>query len=92
MEKLSEDQIAGALESLPEWQREGDTLVRTLRFADFVHAVDFVEAVAQIAEELQHHPDIDIRYNKVTLRLSTHSAGGLTTNDLALAERLDKVA
>ena len=89
MERLSEEQIAAALVDLPEWQLEGDTLVRTWRFADFVHAVEFVEVVAQVAEDLQHHPDIDIRYNKVTLRLSTHSAGGLTTNDVGLATRLD---
>ena len=89
MEKLGEEQIAAALIDLPGWQLEGDTLVRTWRFADFVRAVEFVEEVAQVAEDLQHHPDIDIRYNKVTLRLSTHSAGGLTTNDVGLATRLD---
>ena len=89
MDRLGEEQIAAALGDLPEWQLEGDTLVRTWRFADFVRAVEFVEEVAQVAEDLQHHPDIDIRYNKVTLRLSTHSAGGLTTNDVGLATRLD---
>lgn len=92
MEKLGEEQIAAALGDLPEWQLEGDSLVRTWRFADFVRAVEFVEEVAQAAEDMQHHPDIDIRYNKVTLRLSTHSAGGLTTNDVGLATRLDGLA
>ena len=89
MERLSEEQIAAVLVDLPEWQLEDAALVRTWRFADFVHAVEFVEEVAQVAEDVQHHPDIDIRYNKVTLRLSTHSAGGLTTNDVGLATRLD---
>ena len=92
MERLGEEQIAAVLVDLPEWQLEDDALVRTWRFADFVHAVEFVEVVAQVAEDLQHHPDIDIRYNKVTLRLSTHSAGGLTTNDVGLAARLDGLA
>ncbi len=91
MERLSEEQITAALADLPDWQREDDAMVRTRRFSDFVHAIDFVEEVAAVAEELQHHPDIDIRYNKVTLRLSTHSAGGLTAKDVELAGRLDAV-
>jgi 4a-hydroxytetrahydrobiopterin dehydratase len=89
---LSEEQIAAALGDLPDWRREGDTIVRTWRFADFVRAIEFVEEVAQIAEDLQHHPDIDIRYNRVTLHLITHSAGGLTTKDVELAARLDGLA
>ena len=57
--------------------------MRTFRFADFVHAIDFVEHLAEVAEAQQHHPDIDIRYNKVTLRLSSHDAGGVTMRDVA---------
>jgi 4a-hydroxytetrahydrobiopterin dehydratase len=91
VDRLSEEQIGAALADLPDWQRDEESLVRTRRFSDFVHAIDFVEEVAAVAEELQHHPDIDIRYNKVTLRLSTHSAGGLTARDVELAARLDAI-
>lgn len=91
VDRLSEEQIGAVLADMPEWQRDEESLVRTRRFSDFVHAIDFVEEVAAVAEELQHHPDIDIRYNKVTLRLSTHSAGGLTARDVELAARLDAI-
>ncbi|MGO8683575.1 MAG: 4a-hydroxytetrahydrobiopterin dehydratase [Thermoleophilia bacterium] len=90
--RLTEQELAVVLGDLPEWVRVDETLTRTWRFADFVHAIDFVEEVAQVAEELQHHPDIDIRYNKVTLLLSTHSAGGLTAQDVELATRLAGLA
>ncbi len=86
MDTLNQEQIGAALNELTEWGFKDEALTRTLRFADFVHAVDFVEHLAEVAEERQHHPDIDIRYNKVTLRLSTHSAGGVTTRDVDLAE------
>ena len=66
--------------------------MRTFRFADFVHAIGFVEHLAEVAEEQQHHPDIDIRYNKVTLRLSSHDAGGVTTRDVRLAEAIQHLA
>lgn len=92
MDTLTQKQIEAALAELDRWSFQDGAVTQTFRFADFVHAVGFVEHLAEVAEERQHHPDIDIRYNKVTLRLSTHSAGGLTTNDLVLAERLDKVA
>ena len=70
MDTLSQEQIAAALGELDGWGFEGEALTRTFRFADFVHAIGFVEHLAEVAEEQQHHPDIDIRYNKVTLRLS----------------------
>ena len=88
MDTLNQEQIAAALASLPDWSMQGDALTRTFRFADFVHSIDFVERLADVAEERQHHPDIDIRYNKVTLRLSTHSAGGVTQRDVDLAEAI----
>ena len=88
MDTLNQEQIEAALGELGDWGLEGDTLTRTFRFADFVHAVEFVEHLAEVAEERQHHPDIDIRYNKVTLRLSTHSAGGITMRDVDLAEAI----
>jgi 4a-hydroxytetrahydrobiopterin dehydratase len=89
MDTLNPEQIKAALGELTDWGSDGDALTRTFRFADFVHSVSFVEHLAELAEERQHHPDIDIRYNKVTLRLSTHSAGGVTQRDVELAEAID---
>jgi 4a-hydroxytetrahydrobiopterin dehydratase len=92
MDTLSREQVAAALADLDGWELEDGALVRTFRFADFVHAVDFVEQLAEVAEAQRHHPDIDIRYNKVTLRLSSHDAGGLTDRDVKLAEALQQFA
>ncbi len=92
MDTLSPEQITAALAGLDGWQLEGGALVRTFRFSDFVRAVDFVEQLAEVAEAQRHHPDIDIRYNKVTLRLSSHDAGGLTDRDVKLAEALQQFA
>ena len=89
MDTLNPEQIKAALGELTDWGFEDNALTRTFRFADFVHSVSFVEHLAELAEERQHHPDIDIRYNKVTLRLSTHSAGGVTQRDVELAETID---
>ena len=71
------------------WHRQGDELVKEVTADGFAGAMAFVNAVAAVAEERDHHPDIDIRWNKVTLRLTTHSAGGLTAADLDLARRID---
>ena len=92
MDTLSHEQIAAALAELEGWGFQEEAFVRTFRFADFVHAVDFVEQLADVAESMQHHPDIDIRYNKVTLHVVTHSAGGVTTRDVELAAALDHLA
>ena len=92
MDTLSQEQITAALGELDGWGQEGEALVRTFRFADFVHAIGFVEHLAEVAESQHHHPDIDIRYNKVTLRLSSHDAGGLTGRDVKLAEALQQFA
>jgi len=88
MDTLNQEQVEAALAELSDWGYQDEALVRTFRFADFVHAVDFVERLAEVAEERQHHPDIDIRYNKVTLRLTSHDAGGVTSRDVALAEAI----
>lgn len=91
MTLLNDEQIAAGLES-GEWQREGEALVREWRFADFAAAIAFVERVAEVAEAANHHPDILVHgWNKVRLTLSTHSEGGVTSADLALAQRLDTV-
>ncbi len=89
MPKLSEDEIQDHLRRLPGWTRDGETLTKQYQFADFIHAMQFVNHVAQDAEAANHHPDIDIRYNKVTLALTTHDSGGLTQNDINLAAEAD---
>jgi 4a-hydroxytetrahydrobiopterin dehydratase len=86
---LPEAEIKKALHAVPDWRREGNALVRTFTLGNFVEAVEFVNEVTEIAEEANHHPDVDIRWNKVTLRLSTHSKGGLTRADFDLATRVD---
>jgi len=88
-ELLSEEQITDAMTRLPEWSRSGATIARTVTAASFPAAIDLVRAVAQAAESANHHPDIDIRWRDVTFALTTHSAGGLTAADFALAERID---
>jgi 4a-hydroxytetrahydrobiopterin dehydratase len=86
---LPEAEIEKALRTVPDWRREGAALVRTFALGNFVEAVEFVNEVTELAEEANHHPDVDIRWNKVTLRLSTHSKGGLTRADFDLAARVD---
>jgi 4a-hydroxytetrahydrobiopterin dehydratase len=92
MDVLSTAQIETALADLDGWDYVDGALTRTFRFADFPRAVDFVEQLAEVAESMQHHPDIDIRYNKVALRAVTHSAAGVTTRDVELAAALDRLA
>jgi 4a-hydroxytetrahydrobiopterin dehydratase len=89
MALLDEDAIARGLAQAPEWQRDGDAIVKTATLADFKEAMAYVNQIAEIAEERNHHPDITIQWNKITLSLSTHSAGGLTDNDFDLARRID---
>jgi len=74
---------------VPDWKKKGATIARTYPFKDFPAAIKFVHAVAGLAEKAWHHPDIDIRWNKVTLALTTHDAGGLTGKDFALAKKFD---
>jgi len=88
-ELLSDIAIQRELGNLAGWSRRGEVLTRTYQFRNFAQAIDFVNRVAGLAEEVNHHPDIDIRYSKVTLSLSTHDAGGITSNDLALARAID---
>jgi 4a-hydroxytetrahydrobiopterin dehydratase len=87
--RLSESDIAGKLQGLAGWARSGQEIAKEFVFSDFTAAMSFVTAVALIAEKANHHPDIDIRWNKVTLTLSTHSAGGLTEKDFALAQKIE---
>jgi 4a-hydroxytetrahydrobiopterin dehydratase len=92
MPKLEENQIAPALATVPQWQRQGDVIARTFQFKDFPAAMKFTNAVAALAEQAWHHPDIDIRWNKVTLTLTTHDASGLTQKDFDLARQFDQLS
>ena len=92
MAKLSPAQIKAALPGVPQWLRKASVISRTFEFKDFVVAMKFVNAVARAAEKAWHHPDMDIRWNKVTLALTTHDAGGLTKKDFALAAKFDQLA
>ncbi len=89
MTRLTHDEIAAALARLPGWSQTGDTLTKTFNFPTFPAGVSFVDRVALVAEELGHHPDITIRYTRITLALSTHDEGGVTAKDAALAERIE---
>ncbi|MFB9365725.1 4a-hydroxytetrahydrobiopterin dehydratase [Kitasatospora sp. NPDC001664] len=87
---LTEAQITEGLAALPEWTREGGSIVRTAETASFPTAIAVVDTVALAAEQLDHHPDIDIRWRTLRFVLSTHSAGGLTALDLTMAARIDQ--
>lgn len=86
---LNAQDIKDSLKRIPEWDHEKKRIERTFEFDEFSEAIDFVNSVAEIAEEDEHHPEMDIRFNKVKLTLSTHSEGGLTEADFDLAEKID---
>ena len=90
--KLSDLEIQRALGGLPGWSRRGDTLTKTFSFDRFADGIAFVARVATVADQMNHHPDIDIRYTKILMALSTHDAGGITQSDLTLAEKIEGVA
>ena len=92
MDQLSDDDKAAFLAAHPEWALEGDTISRTFEFTDFITAIGFVTKVAMAAELADHHPDIDIRWKRVTLALTTHEAGGLTARDTDLAAKAEGLA
>jgi 4a-hydroxytetrahydrobiopterin dehydratase len=87
---LDDTAIEEGLQRLPGWERRGNQIVKTFVREDFAHAMVFVNEVAAAAEAAGHHPDIDIRYNTVTLALTTHDAGGLTSKDFDLARAIDR--
>jgi 4a-hydroxytetrahydrobiopterin dehydratase len=92
LSQVSQAEIDSHLSEHPEWQIEGGELVRTFKFSTFSEAVTFVNRVATLAEEAGHHPDIDIRYNRVRFALVSHDAGGITGKDLALAAGVDRLS
>ncbi len=89
MTKLSENDVKARLEEMDAWSEINGAIQPTFQFKDFLEAMAFVNKVADHAEEVQHHPDVLIRYNKVTLTLSTHDAGGITTKDFDFASSAD---
>jgi 4a-hydroxytetrahydrobiopterin dehydratase len=91
-ELLSEKDVAAALAELDGWSGDTSAIRRTVTASDFPTAIRIVDDVAVVAEELDHHPDIDIRWKRATFALSTHSAGGVTGKDVELARRIDSVS
>ncbi|MGH2755064.1 MAG: 4a-hydroxytetrahydrobiopterin dehydratase [Actinomycetota bacterium] len=87
---LEDEEIEQRLDELGDWEREGDEIQKVFEFDDFTAAMGFVNDVAKMADRYDHHPDIDIRWNKVKLALSTHSEGGLTTLDFDLANDIEQ--
>jgi 4a-hydroxytetrahydrobiopterin dehydratase len=90
--KMDPAKIILALSALPQWTRSGEIISRTFVFKDFPAAMKFTNDVATLAEQAQHHPDVDIRWNKVTLALTTHDTSGLTEKDFVLAKQFDALA
>jgi 4a-hydroxytetrahydrobiopterin dehydratase len=88
---LSTEEVRKQMKKVPEWELEGKAITKTIEFETFSDAIDYVNGVAEIAEDHDHHPDIDIRYTKVLLSLTTHSAGGLTPADFEAAAAIDSL-
>jgi len=88
---ISADELDAALKKCPEWEIEGETITRTIEFEEFSEGIDFVNDLAEIAEEAHHHPDIDIRFTRITVALTTHDIGGVTELDIQLAQRIDNL-
>jgi 4a-hydroxytetrahydrobiopterin dehydratase len=91
MPALTAKQISLHLKTVPNWKMRAQTILRTFKFAGFLNSIDFVNRIARKAQKINHHPDIDIRFNKVTLKLTTHDEGGLTEKDFSLAGQCDAV-
>src|SRR3954452_22237448 len=88
---LAPDELSAALEGLPAWAGDGDGIHRTVELPGFRDAVDAIVRIADVAEEMDHHPDIDLRWRTLHLAVVTHSAGGVTDNDVQLARRIDQL-
>ena len=92
MDTLSDEETAARIGELDGWKRDGDAITKRFDRGDFVGSVEFVKALVEPAEEMNHHPDLTISWSEVGVSLSTHSAGGLTANDFELAKRIDALA
>jgi 4a-hydroxytetrahydrobiopterin dehydratase len=92
MALLSDDEVQGRLGGLEGWERDGDVIRKKFQLDDFKGSVDFVNRLTPVAEEMNHHPDLAISWDKVEVSITTHAAGGLTANDFELAKRIDALA
>jgi 4a-hydroxytetrahydrobiopterin dehydratase len=90
-ETLSEAEVKRRLEDLPEWKRNGKALQRVVDFQEYLEAIDFVHIIAEIAEQANHHPDIEIRHTRVSLFCTTHSCKGITERDFELARKIEEL-
>jgi 4a-hydroxytetrahydrobiopterin dehydratase len=91
MPAMTAKEIKLHLKSVPDWLKRAQTIYRTFKFADFLNSVAFVNRIAKCAQKINHHPDIDIRFNKVKLTLTTHHEGGITGKDFSIARQADEV-
>jgi 4a-hydroxytetrahydrobiopterin dehydratase len=92
MPLLGEEEVEARLGELEGWRREGDSIVREFKLDDFMGSVDFINRLTPVAEDMNHHPDLQVSWNKVTVSITTHSEGGLTENDFELAKSIDPLA
>lgn len=88
---MSQAEIEQQIQTVPQWQQSGQTITRTFEFKNFVEAIAFVEQLVEPAEAAAHHPDLAISYNKVTVSLTSHDAGGLTAKDFELAQTISQI-
>jgi 4a-hydroxytetrahydrobiopterin dehydratase len=88
---LSDAELQQALQKLPGWKKNGNAIERNFQFANFVQAMDFVNQIAEAAEAVNHHPDIHISYNKVTMALVSHDSGGVTQRDIRMAGKINEL-
>ena len=91
MPALHSKEIKRHLQAVPHWSKRAQTILRTFKFEGFLKAIDFVNQVAKQAQKMNHHPDIDVRFDEVTLTLTTHDEGGITEKDFLLAKQCDEV-
>src|ERR1035437_711039 len=91
MPSLTPQQVRHDLKALPNWSKRAQRILRTFKFEGFLQSLDFVNRIARKAQKANHHPDIDIRFNKVTLQLTTHDEGGITAKDFSLARQCEEV-
>lgn len=89
MAKLSAEQIAEKLKAVPGWEYKNNAISKMFKFKEFLHGIEFVQKVAEIAEGADHHPDIAINYTRITMTCSTHSEGGITDKDIKLAKEIE---
>jgi 4a-hydroxytetrahydrobiopterin dehydratase len=91
MPALRSKQIKLQLQAVPKWSKRAHTILRTFKFVGFLKGIDFVNRIAAKAQKMNHHPDIDIRFDQVTLTLTTHDEGGITEKDFSLARQCDEI-